>query len=118
MRAERRSVDGGERKRAPRNGSPDGRGGPARQRQGGAEARETEQGQSRRRWDDRGRTAGVPGGTLGGDPRAARRGDLPAEAGEAAGNPEERWRGPRARDPDGARPVRPAGHLAGASAEV
>ena len=35
-----------------------------------------------------------------------------------AGDPEERRRGARARHPDGARPVHPAGHPAGAAAAV
>ena len=38
-------------------------------------------------------------------------GTLPAAAGEAAGDPEERRGVARARDPDGARPVHPAGLL-------
>src|SRR6266702_7522079 len=99
MPVERRSVDGGERKRAPRNGPPDGRGGRAQQRQGGVEAREAEQGQSRRRWDDRRRAAEVPGGELGDHPSAAARWHLPAETGTGSGDTQERGWGAKAWHP-------------------
>ena len=74
---------------------PDGTGGRTRQRAGGVEASEAEQGQPRHRRDDRGRAAGVPGGELGEDSGAAARRDLPAQAGEAAGRYRRRGGGVR-----------------------
>ena len=45
-------------------------------------------------------------------------GTLPAAAGETAADPEERRWGARARHPDGARPIHPAGALAGPAAAI
>ena len=85
---------------------------------GRVEACSTECGQSRHRRDDGRRAARPSARALAAPARGAARGTLPAAAGEAGGDPEARRGRARARHPDGARPVHPAGPAAGPAAAV
>ena len=85
---------------------------------GRAEACEGQQGQSRHRRDDGRGAASLPQGALVAPARGASRGALPAAACEAGGDPQARRRRARARHPDRARPVHPAGPVAGPAAAV
>ena len=84
----------------------------------GVEARGAQPGSRRGRRDDGRRIAAVAPGELGGDPEAARRGYVPARAGPAGDDPQARRRGADAGGADGGGPSDPAGHRAGAHADL